>query len=98
MTAAKKANGSARPIMAVYYNEKKERLKTTRGKYARTMTRAAFDHMQMDEYNARTAEVFLGEGAGTLYSVLRLVLQRGKVKVETLFEQDPAKHTAPERK
>jgi hypothetical protein len=98
MSTAKKTNGKARPVLAVFYNGKDQAIKTNRGKYARTMTRAAFDHMQMDDYKARKAEVFLSEGAATLYGVLRLKLNRGKVEVETVFMEDPTKQTAPQRK
>jgi hypothetical protein len=86
-----KANGTARPIKAEFYDRNDKPIKVIRGKYPRTMMMRAFDHMQVDDYGAYSSAVYDLHGAGTLHGSFRLKLVNGKIKVETLYERDPRK-------
>lgn len=80
-----KKGEDSRPIKAVYYNGREKALKRTAGKHPRSMTKAAFDHMQTDEYGASVVEVFDNK-------VLHAVITRTPRKVEAIYKRDPVKY------
>lgn len=80
-------------MRTTFYNARYKSLKVNRGRHARTMTLHAIDHLQMDHYKARTAEVHdLADGK------LHAVITRTLYKVETIFERNPLNYDMPERK
>ena len=81
-----------RTIRAVYYNGKKDPIATNFGKWPRTMTLHAVDHLQLDSYGARACEIFDIE-TGTLHAVLTRTLY----KVNIVFERNPTKFDEPRR-
>ena len=89
--------GSRRPIRAIYFNGKKDPVHTNAGRYPRTMILHAVDHLQLDSYGAKVAEIF-DQDNGILHGVLRMYLVEGKPKIEILYKRDPKKFTLPERK
>jgi len=81
-----------RTIRAVYYNGKKDPVATNFGKWPRTMTLHALDHLQTDNYGARACEIFDIE-TGTLHAVLSRTLYR----VEVIFKRNPTEHFEPRK-
>jgi hypothetical protein len=82
-----------RTIRAVYYNGKKEAIRTNHGSWPRTMTLHAVDHLQLDSYGATVCEVFDIE-TGTLHAVLT----RSVKKVEIIYKREPKNYDEPKRK
>ena len=82
-----------RPIRAIYYDAKKEVVRTNHGNWPRTMTLHVVDHLQLDEYGATVAEVF-----DITSGVLHAVVTRGVRKVEIIYKREPKNFDEPRRK
>jgi hypothetical protein len=68
MATKPKANGKWN-IRCLYYDHKKEVIRTIAARYPRSAITHAVDHMQMDHYNAEVAEI-IDQAIGTLHAVL----------------------------
>ena len=75
---------SKRVIKTVYYDGRKQVVKTTRSSYPRSATMRAFDHMQVDEYSAAVCEVYDAR-EGTLHAVFT----RTPKTTTVVFKRDP---------
>lgn len=76
----------SRNIKAVYYRGK-DVMKVNKSKWANSASKNAFDHMQLDRYEATHCEVY-DERTGELHAVLRRKLTKGEVEIETLFKRE----------
>jgi hypothetical protein len=70
-------------IRCLYYNNSKQLIKTVAARYPRSAILRALDHMQMDDYNARIAEI-IDQAIGTLHCVLR----RSPMEVTVVYKKE----------
>ncbi len=71
-------------IVTTYYNRNGEIVKTNRAKHPRTASTSAFDHLQMDHYDASVASVH-DDNMGELHVILKRDLHGN---IRTLFKRD----------
>ncbi len=99
MSTSKNGNGKRGghkdwPVRTIYYNGKREALKTTYAKHpVRAMAHATL-HLTLDEYNASVAEIVEVHNSALPYAVYK----RTPTQMTCVFKRDMTKYPLPARK
>lgn len=81
--SARKKDVSVRKIRTEYYNLASEIIKVNKAKHARTAVLRALDHIQMDDYGARSVSV-TDESTGALHALM----MRTPKHINIIFKRD----------